>query len=99
MAIVESSIRPGEMKVDGSGVEAFRHRLSGVLVCPGDQNYEAACAVWNGMIDRRPALIAIARIAETLSKPLISLGPRASSRQFAAAAITSRGLRYATGAS
>jgi FAD/FMN-containing dehydrogenase len=58
MAIVESSIRPDERKVDGSGVESFRHRLSGVLVCPGDQNYEAARAVWNGMIDRRPALIA-----------------------------------------
>ena len=40
------------------GVEAFRHRLSGELVCPGDQGYEAARAVWNGMIDRRPALIA-----------------------------------------
>jgi len=58
MAIVESSIRPDERKVDGSGLESFRHRLSGVLVCPGDQNYEAARAVWNGMIDRRPALIA-----------------------------------------
>ena len=58
MAIVELSIRPGERKVDGSGVELFRNRLSGVLVCPGDQNYEAARAVWNGMIDRRPALIA-----------------------------------------
>ena len=33
MAIVESSIRPGEMKVDGGGVEAFRQRLSGELVC------------------------------------------------------------------
>jgi FAD/FMN-containing dehydrogenase len=58
MAVVESSIRPGEMKVDGSGVEAFRQRLSGELVCPGDQGYNAARAVWNGMIDRRPALIA-----------------------------------------
>jgi FAD binding domain/Berberine and berberine like len=58
MATVELSIRPDETKVDGAGVEAFRRRLSGALVCPGDQNYEAACAIWNGMIDRRPALIA-----------------------------------------
>ena len=58
MAIVESSIRPGERKVDGSEWESLRHRLSGALVCPGDQNYDAARAVWNGMIDRRPALIA-----------------------------------------
>jgi FAD/FMN-containing dehydrogenase len=58
MAIVEPSIRPDEMKVDQAGVQAFRRRLSGVVVCPGDQDYEAARAVWNGMVDRRPALIA-----------------------------------------
>jgi FAD/FMN-containing dehydrogenase len=58
MAIVESSIRPDEMKVDRAGVQAFRRRLSGVVVCPGDHDYEAARAVWNGMVDRRPALIA-----------------------------------------
>ena len=58
MAIVELSIRPGERKVDGSGVESFRRRLSGALVCRGEQGYETARAVWNGMIDRRPAFIA-----------------------------------------
>src|SRR6516162_4740560 len=58
MTIVESSIRPEAMKIERAGVEAFRRRLSGVVVCPGDQDYEAACAVWNGMIQRRPALIA-----------------------------------------
>jgi FAD/FMN-containing dehydrogenase len=58
MAIIESNIRSDEMKVDRAGVEAFRRRLSGGVVCPSDQDYEAARAVWNGMIDRRPALIA-----------------------------------------
>ena len=58
VTIVESGIRPNEMMVDGGGIEAFRHRLSGALVCPRDQGYDAARAVWNGMIDRRPALIA-----------------------------------------
>jgi FAD/FMN-containing dehydrogenase len=58
MTIVESSIRPEAMKIERAGVEAFRRRLSGVVVCPGDQDYEAARAVWNGMVDRRPALIA-----------------------------------------
>ena len=57
METVELS-RPDEMKVDKGGLEAFGHRLSGVLVCPGEQGYETARAVWNGMIDRRPALIA-----------------------------------------
>jgi FAD/FMN-containing dehydrogenase len=58
MAAVELSIPPEAKKVDESGVEAFRHRLTGALVRPGDRNYAAACALWNGMIDRRPALIA-----------------------------------------
>ena len=57
MATVALSIPP-EAKVDERGVEAFRHCLTGVLVRPGDPGYEAACAVWNGMIHRRPALIA-----------------------------------------
>jgi FAD/FMN-containing dehydrogenase len=58
MAIVESNIRPDQMKLDADGVEAFRRRLSGALVCRGDPGYDAARAVWNGMIDRHPALIA-----------------------------------------
>ena len=58
MATVELSIPPEAKKVDERGVETFRHRLTGMLVRPGDRGYEAACAVWNGMIHRRPALIA-----------------------------------------
>ncbi len=39
-------------------LEVFRGRFSGTLVRPGERGYDAARAVWNGMIDRRPALIA-----------------------------------------
>ncbi len=44
--------------VDGKTAEAFRRRLSGSLVLPSDSGYDAARRVWNGMIDKRPALIA-----------------------------------------
>jgi len=37
---------------------AFRRRLSGSLVLPGDDDYRAARCVWNGMIDKAPAVIA-----------------------------------------
>src|SRR5215813_7536841 len=58
MAMAESSIRSEQSKIDRAGVEAFRRRFSGALVSRGDPGYDAARAVWNGMIDRRPALIA-----------------------------------------
>ena len=40
-----------------AAVAAFGRRLSGQLIGPGDDAYEAARHVWNGLIDRRPALI------------------------------------------
>ena len=58
MTIIEPSVRRDDVKADQAGVEAFRRQLSGVLVCRGEQGYEEARAVWNGMIDRRPAMIA-----------------------------------------
>ena len=58
MATVELSIPPVAKKMDDGAVEAFGDRLTGVLVRPGDQGYGQACAVWNGMVNRRPALIA-----------------------------------------
>src|SRR5215470_16142508 len=39
-------------------VAAFRERLRGRLVAPQDAGYDAARKVWNGRIDRRPALVA-----------------------------------------
>jgi FAD/FMN-containing dehydrogenase len=39
-------------------IEAFGSRLGGELVRPRDSQYEDARRVWNGMIDRNPALIA-----------------------------------------
>ncbi len=39
-------------------VETLARRLRGPLVRRGDDEYDAARKVWNGMIDKRPALIA-----------------------------------------
>ncbi|KAA0693334.1 FAD-binding oxidoreductase [Neorhizobium sp. P12A] len=43
--------------------EALRSTLHGELLEPGSAAYDAARIVWNGMIDRRPALIARCRNA------------------------------------
>jgi hypothetical protein len=49
-------------------VEAFAARLRGELLRPGEPGYEEASKVWNGMIDRRPALIArAASVADVIN--------------------------------
>jgi FAD/FMN-containing dehydrogenase len=42
----------------GSLVEEFGSRMRGELLRPGDVEYEEARLLWNGVIDKRPALIA-----------------------------------------
>jgi hypothetical protein len=36
----------------------LRHRHRGDVLLANDPGYDAARAVWNGMVDRKPALIA-----------------------------------------
>jgi FAD/FMN-containing dehydrogenase len=44
--------------LDGPTVQGFKTSLRGNLLCPTDEGYKDARKIWNGMIDRRPALIA-----------------------------------------
>lgn len=46
-----------ETVLKDTAVEAFKASLRGPLLRPGDVGYDDARKVWNGMIDRRPALI------------------------------------------
>jgi FAD/FMN-containing dehydrogenase len=39
------------------GLSAFREAFAGEIVLAGDPGYDQARAVWNGMTDRRPALV------------------------------------------
>lgn len=39
-------------------IEEFRKSLRGPILQPGDEGYEEARRIWNGMIDRYPAVIA-----------------------------------------
>src|SRR5262244_2739936 len=47
-----------ETTIEGAAVRDLRTSLSGTLLVPGDEGYEAARRIWNGMIDKHPALIA-----------------------------------------
>jgi FAD/FMN-containing dehydrogenase len=44
--------------LDEATLQQFRASLRGALILPGDASYDTARTVWNGMIDKRPALIA-----------------------------------------
>lgn len=46
-----------EFDLDSEAVAALRLRLHGMLSTPGEPPYEEARTLWNGMIDRKPALV------------------------------------------
>lgn len=56
------------MTIEKSAIEQFRNALRGRLIQPGDADYDAARAIYNGMIDRRPRLIAhCANVADVIA--------------------------------
>ena len=46
-----------DMAVDSEVLEAFVSGVRGAVLRPDDEAYDDARAIWNGLIDRRPALI------------------------------------------
>jgi len=47
-----------EKILESAAIQSLADELRGRLVLAGDGGYDEARRVWNGMIDRRPALIA-----------------------------------------
>ena len=46
-----------EAPLDPEALQAFIEGVRGVVLTSGDPGYDDARAIWNGLIDRRPALI------------------------------------------
>ncbi len=64
MSVQEPRVAP----ISAQSIEAFRAQMRGALIRPGDADYEPARRVYNGMIDKRPALIArCADVADVIS--------------------------------
>jgi FAD/FMN-containing dehydrogenase len=58
----------GETFLEAGTVGAFADRLRGTVLRGDDDGYDSARRVWNGMIDRRPALIArVAGVADIIA--------------------------------
>jgi FAD/FMN-containing dehydrogenase len=51
-------------------MEKFRAGFKGQVLTPGHAEYDRARAVWNGAIDRRPAVIAICTTAEQVAQAI-----------------------------
>src|SRR5215467_11574244 len=58
MTTTTEQSQPFLASVPPDAVEALRHALLGSVLLTGDADYDAARSVWNGLIDRRPSLIA-----------------------------------------
>ena len=46
-----------ETALDPAAIQAFAESVRGPVLTPGDEGYDDARAIWNGLIDRRPTLI------------------------------------------
>jgi FAD/FMN-containing dehydrogenase len=58
MTLAARTLDGAATTIPDADVEAFRGALRGQLIPSGGPDYEAARRVWNGNIDKRPALIA-----------------------------------------
>ena len=74
-------------------------RLTGQVIAPGHHEYDAARRVWNGMIDRRPALIArcadaddVATVVRFASERDMPLAVRGGGHNVAGTAVVDDGL-------
>lgn len=57
MAIHAQTTDGQRIRIDLSALDQLRSTIHGKLILPDDSEYDQERAIWNGMIDRRPALI------------------------------------------
>lgn len=81
------------------GIEQLQASLAGPVLWPGDRGYEDARSIWNGDIDRRPALIAcctspadVAAAVSFAQECRLELSVRGGGHSFSGASVCDGGL-------
>jgi hypothetical protein len=79
--------------------DSFQSSFGGEVIRPGDSGYDQARSVWNGDIDRRPALIARCSTADQVTAAIafgleqnLELSVRGGGHNFAGSAVCNDGL-------
>ncbi len=57
MTITATTLDGGRTTVNNADIESLRRAVRGEVIVPGQAGYEEARRVWNGNVDRRPAVI------------------------------------------
>lgn len=57
-----------ELTIEQAAALELRDSLEGTLLFPHDERYEVARRVWNGMVDKRPAMIALCATTTDVAK-------------------------------
>src|SRR5260370_10912792 len=85
--------------LDEAAIGELRNALRCALLQPGDAGYGEACSIWNGMIARRPALIArVSGAADVVAcvnfarENCLPLSIRGGRHRIARTALSDRGL-------
>ena len=95
-----SERQPHDLRPQGiHDPQDFKAGLSGALLRPTEAGYDDARKIWNGMIDKRPALIARCRgVADVIGCPFASLARTIFCWRCEAEATTWPAMRYAMAA-
>jgi len=57
-AVPARTLQNRMIELEARAIDGLKNRMSGTVLLPGDRDYNEARVLWNGMIDRRPAIIA-----------------------------------------
>lgn len=94
-----SSYREKTMSISEQSLAAFRDSFGGEVLAPGENGYDTARSVWNGDIDRRPALIVrptdASQVAAAISYALaegVELSVRGGGHSYAGHSVCDDGL-------